>query len=191
MTQNHWVGPSKQISLMLGGSLIALSLALGPVQAMGEADTIIIQPTHNKEESKANENNFRPHQSVFAPGSWQAQYSLAVQMIEVNQYDDAFIILSSLDQPDNADVLNYMGFTSRKLGRMEDARHYYEAALAIDPKHVGVLEYYGEWHVQMGNFDTARLHLAKIASLCGVNCKEYRALANEIAVPGSSASQEW
>ena len=69
MTQNHLVGPSKQISLMLGGSLIALSLALGPVQAMGEADTIIIQPTHNKEESKANENNFRPQQPEFAPAS--------------------------------------------------------------------------------------------------------------------------
>ncbi|MBZ0217016.1 MAG: tetratricopeptide repeat protein [Fimbriimonadaceae bacterium] len=195
MTQNHRVATPKRFYPVLTGGLMAFflstALSLGPVLAMGSGDAVVIQPTHDKEKSKAEEDNFSPQQPSFAPGSWQAQYLTAVSMIEADRYEDAFVILASLDQPDNADVLNYMGYTSRKMGRMEDARRYYEAALTINPNHLGVLEYYGEWHVMMGDLDTARRHLAKIAALCGVNCEEYRELADEIAHPGNSDDKEW
>ena len=70
----------------------------------------------------------------------------------------------------NADILNYLGYTLRKTGDLEQAEIYYLKGLELDPKHLGINEYLGELYVQ-----TNRIELAKerLEVLKGCNCEEY------------------
>ena len=74
-----------------------------------------------------------------------------------SKYEKAFKLLvkSNKKNPNKADTLNYLGFTSRKLGDFENGEKYYLEGLAIDPKHNGINEYLGELYVS-----TNRLNLA-------------------------------
>ena len=73
----------------------------------------------------------------------------------------------------NADILNYLGYTLRKTGDLEQAEIYYLKGLELDPKHLGINEYLGELYVQ-----TNRIELAKerLGVLKGCNCEEYEEL---------------
>ena len=57
------------------------------------------------------------------------------------------LIKSNEKKPGKADTLNYLGFTTRKLGDFENGEKYYLQGLAIDPKHKGINEYLGELYV--------------------------------------------
>ena len=81
--------------------------------------------------------------------------------------------LKSLGHDDNPDVANLIGYSSRKLGRYDDAKVWYERALAADPKHSRTWSYYGMWHAEQGNLLKARDHLAKVEALCGTTCRDY------------------
>ena len=56
----------------------------------------------------------------------------------------ALLIKSNKKKPLQADTLNYLGFTTRKLGDFENGEKYYLLGLEIDPNHVGINEYLGE-----------------------------------------------
>ena len=73
----------------------------------------------------------------------------------------------------NADILNYLGYTLRKTGNLEQAEIYYLKGLELDSKHLGINEYLGELYVQ-----TNRIELAKkrLEVLSGCNCEEYEEL---------------
>jgi tetratricopeptide (TPR) repeat protein len=88
--------------------------------------------------------------------------------------------LKSLGNDDNPDVANLIGYSSRKLGRYEDSKTWYERALAADPKHSRTWSYYGMWHAEQGNLLKAREHLTKVASLCGTKCRDYTELKGVI-----------
>lgn len=77
---------------------------------------------------------------------------------------------SNLKKPNNADTLNYLGFTTRKLGDYKNGEKYYLEGLALQPNHVGINEYLGELYVV-----TNRLNLAKerLNVLKSCNCEEY------------------
>jgi tetratricopeptide (TPR) repeat protein len=77
----------------------------------------------------------------------------------------------------NPDVLNYLGFTLRKTGKLEDAEKYYLAGLKINPKHNGINEYLGELYVNTGRLDLAR---ERLAVLKNCNCEEYSELKEVI-----------
>tara|TARA_B100000029_G_scaffold296231_1_gene289534 strand:- start:636 stop:1121 length:486 start_codon:yes stop_codon:yes gene_type:complete len=73
----------------------------------------------------------------------------------------------------NPDILNYLGFTLRKTGKLDEAEKYYLKGLKIKPNHNGINEYLGELY-----FNTGRLELAKerLAVLKNCNCEEYSEL---------------
>ena len=66
-----------------------------------------------------------------------------------SQYEKAqkLLLKSNKEKPGKADTLNYLGFTTRKLGDFENGEKYYLQGLAIDPKHKGINEYLGELYV--------------------------------------------
>ena len=82
----------------------------------------------------------------------------------------------------NPDILNYMGFTSRKVGNFSEAEDYYLRGLAIDPKHNGINEYLGELYVQTNRIDKAN---ERLEVLKNCNCKEYGELELIIKTRGS------
>ena len=83
------------------------------------------------------------------------------------------LIKSNEKKPGKADTLNYLGFTTRKLGDFENGEKYYLQGLAIEPNHVGINEYLGELYVA-----TNRIKLAKerLNVLINCNCDEYKEL---------------
>ena len=88
------------------------------------------------------------------------------------------LIKSNKKKPDNADTLNYLGFTTRKLGDFENGEKYYLQGLAIDPKHIGINEYLGELYVATNRHNLA---VERLEVLSGCNCKEYEDLKAIIA----------
>lgn len=108
-------------------------------------------------------------------------YRQAYDLIQGGRYAEGIAALHALEQDAHPDVANYIGFASRKLGRYEDAKVWYEKALAADPKHVRTWQYYGMWHVEQGNLLKAQDYLQTINVLCGsTECKEYKDLQGAI-----------
>ena len=83
------------------------------------------------------------------------------------------LIKSNEKKPGKADTLNYLGFTTRKLGDFENGEKYYLLGLEIDPNHVGINEYLGELYVVTNRLDLAKERL-KVLESC--NCEEYNEL---------------
>src|SRR6056300_490588 len=81
-------------------------------------------------------------------------------------------------KPLQADTLNYLGFTTRKLGDYENGEKYYLLGLEINPNHVGINEYLGELYVATDRIDLAKERL-KILEKC--KCEEYNELKEIIA----------
>jgi tetratricopeptide (TPR) repeat protein len=82
--------------------------------------------------------------------------------------------------PNNADINNLLGYSARNLKQYKPAATYYVKALKIDPKHLGALEYQGELFMLTKKTSDAKKNLAKLKSLCGVNCEEYLDLKKAI-----------
>ena len=99
-----------------------------------------------------------------------------------NDYESGFRLskVASSKYPENADAWNYLGFSSRKLGKYEESETAYKKALSIKPNHEGALEYYGELHLTMKRPEKAKALLAKLKSLCTLNCKEMKQLETAI-----------
>ena len=119
----------------------------------------------------------------------KSDYDKAVKIIEaakkyeaknkidkaLKRYEKAQKILLKLDKekPLQADTLNYLGFTTRKLGDFEAGEKYYLLGLQVDPKHVGINEYLGELYVVTNRIDLAKERL-EVLKIC--NCEEYQDL---------------
>jgi len=84
-----------------------------------------------------------------------------------------FLIKSNDINPNNADTLNYLGFTTRKLGDYENGEKYYLQGLALNPNHKGINEYLGELYVATNRIELAKERL-KVLENC--NCKEFNEL---------------
>ena len=97
-----------------------------------------------------------------------------------NRYMKALklLIKSNKSKPNKADTLNYLGFTTRKLGDFETGEKYYLQGLAIEPNHIGINEYLGELYVVTNRIDLAN---ERLKVLEGCNCKEYDSLKQIIA----------
>ena len=122
-------------------------------------------------------------------GSTKSNYDKAVKLIKSakkyesngkekkaeDRYKKAFKLLvkSNKEKPGKADTLNYLGFTSRKLGDFENAEVFYSKGLKISPYHIRINQYMGELYVTTNRIDKAR---ERLAVLNGCECKEYTLL---------------
>ena len=97
-----------------------------------------------------------------------------------NRYEKAqkLLIKSNKKKPLQADTLNYLGFTTRKLGDFKNGEKYYLLGLEIEPNHVGINEYLGELYIVTNRIDLAKERL-KVLESC--NCEEYSELKEIIA----------
>ena len=101
-------------------------------------------------------------------------YLAAVGLINEGRYEDAIQSLRAAQTSfgPHPDILTYLGFANRKLGRFETAETYYRAALAAAPKHRGATEYYGELMVERGDLSGAGAMLARLEAMCDFGCAE-------------------
>jgi tetratricopeptide (TPR) repeat protein len=105
------------------------------------------------------------------------------ELISDEKYDQAITELDMAlrDDPDNADMLNLMAYSHRKLGHFEIALDYYQKALQIEPEHLGANEYLGELYLQMGQLGKAEERLEVLDKECFFGCEEYDELEAAIA----------
>jgi len=108
------------------------------------------------------------------------------QLIDDKKFNEAIAELSKVDKVD-ADVLNLLGFSNRKLQNYDTALEYYQQALQLEPEHKGANEYLGQLYVETGKLDKARERLAVLDKACFFSCREYRSLKRSIEASETSS----
>ncbi len=105
------------------------------------------------------------------------------ELIENEEYEESIARLDEAlrDDPDDADLLNLMAFSNRKLGKFDIAFDFYQKALEIEPKHRGANEYLGELYLQLGQPEEAEKRLQVLDKACFFGCGEYDKLKQAIA----------
>ncbi|MDC1251026.1 hypothetical protein N8Z15_03385 [Pelagibacteraceae bacterium] len=83
------------------------------------------------------------------------------------------LLKSNEQKPLQADTLNYLGFTTRKLGDYKKGEEFYLQGLNIEPNHNGINEYLGELYIVTNRMDLAKERLEVLKSC---DCKEYKQL---------------
>jgi len=108
-----------------------------------------------------------------------ATYALGYALAQQGKYAMALKVLKPVESSNDPRVLTNIGFALRKLNRFDEALGYYKRSLAIDPRNVATLEYMGRAYLDMGDRQTARAYLARIAHVCGT-CEASRSLSRAL-----------
>ena len=173
-------GDMSPTPVSLLGSRAVLSIAATSVAAMSIAAALVIAPDiaaaagagapsggGGTTSQSAPAQQKKPHAKKNRSSSLEdfvAGYKAAYALIyEKGEYEAAITALRALDHDDNADVANLIGYASRKLGRYDDAKVWYERSLAADPNHAVTWSYYGMWQAEQGNLLKAKDDLEKCA----------------------------
>ncbi len=107
-------------------------------------------------------------------------YEAGQSLAKAGRYGEAITVLSLATDKSDPRILNYLGYSHRKQGRVLVGLGYYQEALRADPDYTLVREYMGEAHLQLGDVAAARAQLAEIEKRCGKGCAEYAELAAQI-----------
>ena len=105
----------------------------------------------------------------------------AFALASADRFQEALDVLDILDNSNTPRALNYRGYATRKLGRIDEGIGYYLQSIALDPEYPQVREYLGEAYVIEGKFDLAKDQLTTIGKLCGVtDCAYYQSLSKAL-----------
>jgi tetratricopeptide (TPR) repeat protein len=167
------------MSLSLAAALLFSTILVAPdiAAAAGESNPTppsqINQPAPMKKKVKKKKTS---SDEEFLKG-YHAAYAL---IYDKGDYAGGIEALRALGYDDNADVATLLGYASRKLGRYDDSKFWYERALAADPDHAVTWSYYGMWQAEQGNVLKAKDDLEKVRLICGTDCKAYKMLKDVI-----------
>ncbi|MCR5855660.1 tetratricopeptide repeat protein [Mesorhizobium sp. J428] len=100
------------------------------------------------------------------------------------KYGEAIQMLGLVSDKNDPRVLNMLGFSHRKSGRIDVGLGYYQEALTINPDFTLAREYLGEAYLTLGDIAAAKNQLSEIEKRCGKGCAEYAALEKQIAAVG-------
>jgi len=100
------------------------------------------------------------------------------------KYGEAIQMLGLVSDKNDPRVLNMLGFSHRKSGRIDVGLGYYQEALTINPDFTLAREYLGEAYLTLGDLAAAKNQLSEIEKRCGKGCAEYAALEKQIAAVG-------
>ena len=118
-----------------------------------------------------------------APAAPKDPLAGARALIAAKRWPAAIDELKKINANGSADWNNLMGYALRKQATpdLEGSERFYDAALRIDPKHRGTLEYSGELYLMKGDLPKAEQRLATLEQVCGLSCEEYTDLKKAIA----------
>jgi tetratricopeptide (TPR) repeat protein len=160
--------------------LSALLVAPGLAIAAGEETPAPPPPPPSQDKEKPQTKKPKPDKSSSA-ADFLVGYHAAYKLIyDQHDYVGAIAALRALGHDDHPDVATLIGYASRKLGRYDDAKVWYERALATDPDHAVTWSYYGMWHAEQGNVLKARDDLERVRLICGTDCRAYKMLKDVI-----------
>jgi tetratricopeptide (TPR) repeat protein len=169
---------------LLAAAIVSASLAIGPGLALAMETNNPAPPSSSSQQAPkqgttktTKKKNDKSSSAEDFLKNWHEAYAL---VYDKHDYEGGIAALRAMGYDDNVDVATLIGYASRKLGRYDDAKLWYERALAADPNHALTWSYYGMWQAEQGNILKAKDDLEKVASICGTSCPEYVALKSAI-----------
>lgn len=169
---------SKRLTLTTAtAAMAALVVALSPVpgNAMGDPPkpkpAVDCAKQANKGKPECKKQSRSNTDEVYNGGYWLAKSG---------KYAEAIALLQTADDKSDPRVLNYIGFATRKLGRVDEALGYYAKALAADPNYTVARAYLGEAFLMQGDVAKAKEQLGEIEKRCGRACAEFAELDGHI-----------
>ena len=121
------------------------------------------------------------------------QFAIGVDLLQHGKYDEAQPYLEkALEKfPDNISILKDLAFIHRtiskhRVGTSHDAEvqlanRYYIRALNLDPSNRNLLEYMGEYYLELNDPAAAHEKMAELERRCPEGCPQADALAHSIA----------
>src|SRR5882757_3491092 len=162
----------------------ALSLTLGPALAVADSGGKDDTGTCPRGEVYDSRSGKCVKQGSALPDKVLNDYAAALS--KAGRYDEALATLDLLRNPNTAEALNYRGYATRKLGRVDEGIRYYLRSVSMDPRYAQVREYLGEAYVVKGDISHAKAQLRAIKGICGTGCEQYKHLTEAIAAPSKT-----
>jgi len=168
---------------LAGAALLTFAFVAPAAHAVPDDRSVFQPPAQPSGQQKGQKNQKQQGQKKKKQrdGELRQQYDHARALIMGGEYEAGIAAMHALGYDDNPEVANFIGYASRKLGRYEDSKYWYERALAADPNHVRTWSYYGMWHAEQGNLLMAQEYLEKVRLICGnTECEAYTKLKGVI-----------
>ncbi|MEM7437974.1 MAG: tetratricopeptide repeat protein [Pseudomonadota bacterium] len=162
---------------LVTATLVGLSLA-GGVYAAGGGGTKASTKSckkkgkvYDKKKKKCVDANRAGNDSI---------YEAAMGLAYGGKYQDAIDILKVAGNQDDPRILNYLGFSHRKLGKTQEAMVFYTRALELDPNYHLARSYMAQGLVADGDYVGARQQLAELKDRGAEGSWPYVMLENAI-----------
>jgi tetratricopeptide (TPR) repeat protein len=167
---------------LLAALILAAAVSGAPqlAAAMGSSNPTPPSDSSSKPSGKTDSKKKKNDKSSSAREFLDRYHAAYALIYDKEDYQSGITALRAMGYDDNADVATLLGYASRKLGRYDDAKYWYDKALAADPKHALTWSYYGMWHAEQGNLLKAKDDLEQVRLICGTECREYGALKEVI-----------
>ena len=162
----------------LAAAFLSVPLLATPVHAAGDGGSDTPNCTGGKVWDKAKKKCVDPQRGMIDDDSI---YETGRDLAMAGRYGEAITVLSLAADKSDPRILNYLGYSHRKAGRVLVGLGYYREALIRDPGNYAAIAGEGAAMVEKGAVERARRNLAQLESLCGGSCPETRALATAIA----------
>jgi len=168
-------------SLSLAAAFVLSAVLAAPEIAIAAGEDNPAPPPTNQDKSKDTQTKKPKKDKSSSAEDFLRDYHAAYALIyDKGDYVAGIAALRALGYDDHPDVATLIGYASRKLGRYDDAKVWYERALAADPNHAVTWSYYGMWQAEQGNVLKAKDDLEKVRLICGTDCKAYKMLKDAI-----------
>jgi len=104
------------------------------------------------------------------------------QLAKDGKFREAIAMLTGVVEktPTDVEAHNMLGYSYRNLKDYPMAATHYRAALSLDPRHKGALNYYGELFLSTGDLTSAQEMLDRLAQVCPSGCAERDELAAHV-----------
>jgi Flp pilus assembly protein TadD len=107
-------------------------------------------------------------------------FNAAREFAYAGQYENAIKVLKLAKDQDDPRILNYLGYSNRKAGRMELGMAFYRKALQRDANYILARSYMGQALLEQGDVEGARVQLVEIRDRGGENSWAYRSLLKSL-----------
>nr|WP_316655266.1 tetratricopeptide repeat protein [uncultured Gellertiella sp.] len=179
----------KSTSLTLGAAALLAGLAFGlsaPAFAAGSQSDETTPPVKTETTKKCTDGKVWDKKKKECVKPDQASmnddeiYSAAREFAYAEQYDNAINVLKLAHNQNDPRILNYLGYSNRKAGRMELGMSYYKKALQIDGNYILARSYMGQALIQQGDINGAKVQLVEIRDRGGEGTWAYRSLLGSL-----------
>jgi Flp pilus assembly protein TadD len=133
-------------------TLLVLRLVAALAAAAAAAPAAAVMSGTESRTEPSSDGDYAKGKAAFADGRW------AEAIAELEK------VVARRPWHDNGHAM--LGYAHRRLGRRDLAVSHYRAALALNPRHRGALEYLAEMQLDEGRLDEARATLVRLGEVC-------------------------